>query len=130
MHTDDPQPIALADTANKIHSPNKNPHDTAELKNCLAFLTNKQIPQAERYVKQAQHAIEGVSTRSLMHRVYYDRLVDADNWLRWSKEDRETIERAVSRVSEMTEVETTRLKRVKREVLRKLQNEAEGRYTG
>jgi hypothetical protein len=64
-----------------------------------------------------------------MHRVYYDRLVDAENWLKWSEEDRGTIEKGMDYGSVMTEVETTRLERVESVLLRmRRDDEVEERY--
>lgn len=99
---------------------------TNQLKKCLAFLVDKLIPSAEQSVEQAQHAIKGVSTRSLRHRVFYDRLVRAQNWLKWSEEARGTVERGIEHGSEMTEVETRGLDRVERVVLREIYAEEAG----
>ena len=125
-YTDGLQPAALADTATKSQDPsNRDSRSTKELRKCLIFLVDKRIPQAEKDVEQCRRATEGVSTKTMMHRVYYDRAVSAQHGLDWLNEAREIIEKALEGETVMDEFEMRRLEHVKNVVLRTVRdNEA------
>lgn len=68
-----PQPVALADTTTRSRGPpNGYPRSTKELRKCLTFHVEKQIPQAEQFVDQHHRATARVPTKTHMHRMYYD----------------------------------------------------------
>lgn len=68
-----PQPVALADTTTRSRGiSNGYPRSTKELRKCLTFHAEKQIPQAEHVVEQRHRATARVPTKTHMQRMYYD----------------------------------------------------------
>ena len=118
-HSDNSQPSALAEAAPSSRDlSGRNPRSKKDLTKCLAFLVEKQIPQAENDVEQRRRATKGVSTTTMMHRVYYDRAVNAQHGLDWLKEARETIEKALGGGAEIGEYDRQYLEHVKSVALR------------
>lgn len=121
--TDNSQPLALAEAATSSQDPSdSNPLRTKDLRKCLAFLIDKQIPQAENDVEQCHRATKGVSTKTMMHRVYYDRALNAQRGLDWLNEAREIIEKALEGGTAMDEYETRHLEHVKSVMLRMIRD--------
>lgn len=100
-----------------------------KLRECLAFLIDRQIPQAEQDVQQRRRAANRLSGKTMMHRVYYDKAVSAQHGLDWLYEAREVIEKALDCGSVMAEYEMLELEHVESVLLlTRRDDEAEKRY--
>ena len=113
MYADGSQPEALTETA--AESPDlsdKDTRSTKKLRKCLTFLTNEQIPQAEQTVEQLRRMANRLSGKTMMHRVYYDKAVVAQQHLEWLNEVREMIEEALNCGNGMGEDEMRSLEHV------------------
>lgn len=120
-------PAAAATESHNVSD--KNPRSTEKLRQCLTFLVDKGIRQAEQVVERRRRAAEGVSTKSLMHRVYYDKAVSAQHGVDWLNDAREMIEKALSGEAVMSEYQMLRLNHMQSVLLRMRRDvEAEERY--
>jgi hypothetical protein len=112
-HADGPQPIALTETTTNIPShPKTDPRLIDKLKKCLSLLTNNLIPRAEQNVEQLHRMANRLSGKTMMHRVYYDKAVKAQNELEWKNEVREMFEEALNCGEVMGEDEMQSLEHV------------------
>lgn len=116
-------PAAAATESHNVSD--KNPRSTEKLRHCLSLLIDKGIPQAEQVIERRRRATEGVSTKSLMHRVYYDTAVSAQHEVDWLNDARRFIERSLKG----EEYQMLRLKHLESVLLRmRRDDEAEERF--
>ena len=105
---------------------NKNHDPPTELTKHLTFLINKQIPQAQELVDHVSRMLERVSTRSMMHRIYYEKSVDAQRELDWVNNARDILEKAISHGDMMTVDKIGDLGDAKRVLLHRMRLEEQG----